>query len=110
MNKRLLAFVAVGAVVLAAGHFVDELPAERTVEVRVTDTGIDQIELEWQQDDETVHRTRLAPPFDGHKSSVRLSDGQHRLQLSTRRGAESSHEERQIEVAEGAATIVIDVP
>lgn len=109
-RKRLFAFGAVGGVVLAAGHFMGELPEERTVEVRVADDRIDRIELTWQEDDETVHRTLLAPPFERPKSPVRLSDGPHRLQLSVQRGAESSYEERHVDVAEGAATIVIDVP
>lgn len=107
-RRRLLVFGLIAAAVLGVAEYATKLPSKRDVVVRVGD-GIDRVELVWHEGDAVVHRTELGPPFNNPKSPVHLSDGTHRLELSVQRGADVTHEERRIEVADGASEIVIEV-
>lgn len=104
-------FGVIAVVVIAGAEFVTGLPSERTVEVRVRAADITRVELVWHEGEDTVHRTLLGPPFDApSKSTVRLRDGAHRLELFISRRDGVERKERMIEVSDGAASIVIDVP
>jgi hypothetical protein len=109
-RKLLLYGIAVVAVIGVA-ELATGLPDERTVLVRIREgEEIERVELVWHEGDEVVHRTLLGPPFSSAKSAVRLSDGDHRLELGIQRNGRMTRTERRVEVLEGAEEIVIDVP
>ncbi len=110
VSRRLAVFGAVGILVVAIGHFSGDLPAERQIEVRVTDPAVDRVQLSWKEGDEVLHRTTLAAPFGASRSAVQLSNGNHKLDISVRRGDDVRTKTRVIEVFEGSDHIVIDVP
>jgi hypothetical protein len=104
-------FGLVVAAVIGVAEYATELPTERQVVVRVAEgEGIDRVDLVWHEGEAVVHQTQLGPPFAGSKSTVRLSDGSHRLVFSVHRGDQVVRTERRVEVAEGASEIVIEVP